>query len=763
MSTYKTKNPLGSAAVKDLYDNAENVDKFVNDRTKEELEDRLGVLRKTWHGMEMIFSRFIDYITGRGEQAVAAIGWQELGNWAVGLPVDNRQQIVYYNGSWYKYLGELEHVIAGDSPENDGGLWSAANPTGKWSNIGDAALRSNLGSGEGQLLVGSPRHLADLRGIFPGVSSRIKTLGAKWAYDGGAGEWWFDPSDMSELVSTYPRLFIAPTIDPSGASGAWRLNMGGDVTLSAFGVGISTELPAVMTALDAGIINPDIFLLENSGGMISSDADYQFNADVLNQFNAYAKGKKYARLPTGKVFISELNFSYDPKFDLEWGVNSELASTRNLGSIDNGTVFIARDADSANPVITIAGTEAKRLSGIYMRNVAIVSKDLFDNRDLTIPAEWNVRSNRPALKLDYIASAIDIGTLTICGFKQALLGSELWDGSIRRLTVSICSDPDGTVPAVWLGSQHGDNSNALKFYDMRIEHCPFSLECGFIEHVRFINGKIETKRKKDATHYVVKINDNATRYHFDGMQFVTTPTTKTPYLYDQGQWPVYNECDFTVGGIVGNYPGVRWIYRSPTRTSVAKFKALTITGPMQADGADPAAYPMYLADYDEFGGSIQCQDTYTIDGVAVYPSYQGLICMGTGTKMGSLHINTNNITKTAGSVFYARGGDYDIGKPTITGAPHNLLAGVKNDIRKMITSSPDIEIYRRETILLNPGTTLNSMKGFEGQVIRVMTFGTDCTITHSSLINNSSGSNISMTANTVYTFMMLTGTVAKQI
>lgn len=148
MSTYKTKNPLGSAAVKDLYDNAENVDRFVNDRTKEELDDRLGVLRKTWYGMEMIFNRFIAYITGRGEQAVGAIGWQELGNWATGLTVDNRQQIVYYNGSWYKYLGELEHVIVGDSPENDGGVWSAENPTGKWSNIGDAALRSNLGSGE---------------------------------------------------------------------------------------------------------------------------------------------------------------------------------------------------------------------------------------------------------------------------------------------------------------------------------------------------------------------------------------------------------------------------------------------------------------------------------------------------------------------------------------------------------------------------------------------------------------------------------------
>ncbi len=172
MSTYKTKNPLGSAAVKDLYDNAENVDKFVNDRTKEELEDRLGVLRKTWHGMEMIFSRFIDYITGRGEQAVAAIGWQELGDWDVGLAVDNRQQIVYYNGSWYKYLGELEHVIAGDSPENDGGVWSAANPTGKWSNIGDAALRSNLGLSDGLKWIGKCKDLSTLRTIEPTISGQ---------------------------------------------------------------------------------------------------------------------------------------------------------------------------------------------------------------------------------------------------------------------------------------------------------------------------------------------------------------------------------------------------------------------------------------------------------------------------------------------------------------------------------------------------------------------------------------------------------------
>ncbi|HHH9784122.1 TPA: hypothetical protein ACP4LL_001315 [Klebsiella quasipneumoniae] len=139
---------LGSSSPEVLLKNATNLDKLVNGRESESLPDRFGVLRKTWHGMEMIFSRFIDYITGRGEQAVASIGWQELGNWASGLTIDNRQQIVYYNGSWYKYLGDLEHIIAGDSPENDGGVWSAENPAGKWANIGDAALRSNLGSSE---------------------------------------------------------------------------------------------------------------------------------------------------------------------------------------------------------------------------------------------------------------------------------------------------------------------------------------------------------------------------------------------------------------------------------------------------------------------------------------------------------------------------------------------------------------------------------------------------------------------------------------
>ncbi|UMU49888.1 hypothetical protein HZT23_16545 [Klebsiella quasipneumoniae] len=187
---------LGSSSPEVLLKNATNLDKLVNGRESESLPDRFGVLRKTWHGMEMIFSRFIDYITGRGEQAVAAIGWQELGNWAVGLAVDNRQQIVYYNGSWYKYLGELEHVIAGDSPENDGGLWSAANPTGKWSNIGDAALRSNLGSSEEGM--GGDLVQANQTYTISDILRRMRTLG-----DIGAGRpvWGYDTTNDVKIYN----------------------------------------------------------------------------------------------------------------------------------------------------------------------------------------------------------------------------------------------------------------------------------------------------------------------------------------------------------------------------------------------------------------------------------------------------------------------------------------------------------------------------------------------------------------------------------
>lgn len=52
MTTYNTGNPIGSASVKDLYDNAENLDVAVNSPTANVWADRLGQPRKTWRGIE---------------------------------------------------------------------------------------------------------------------------------------------------------------------------------------------------------------------------------------------------------------------------------------------------------------------------------------------------------------------------------------------------------------------------------------------------------------------------------------------------------------------------------------------------------------------------------------------------------------------------------------------------------------------------------------------------------------------------------------
>lgn len=596
-----------------------------------------------------------------------------------------------------------------------------------------ADVMVELAASDGQLLIGSPRHIEDLRCIFPGARGRIKTLGALTAYDGGGDTWVFDPSDMSSLVSLYPKVFIAPTADPTGVSGAWKLawNMKG-INASAYGIGCQA-------------------------------GNYAHDTAALQQLGDWNRAVQWINLPS-EMYIIELNYAENPKFYGIAGANSDLSDTRGMGSREHGSVIYARDSDSSNPVIHIHGNQGTdRLGGVDLCFISLVSVDLIENRNLTIRAELNQRSTRPGILIEYVASKTNIQGLGIFGFKKCLYCNEVWDGSIRDLAINIGSDEDGTVPAVYFGSYGSDNTNNLTIDTFRIEHCPYSLEVDFVDHVRFVNGKIETYRKPDATHHVVKVGSKAERYLFSGVMFVNTPTTETPYLYEQGKQGTYSSCWMTAGGITGNYPGVRWIYRDPTGTSVVKFMGMTINGPMQADGTDPTAYPIYLASYDEFGGTINCYDSFTVNGSVVNPSYQGLICMNTGTKMGKLHINTNNITKTAGTVFYARGGEYDIGKPTLSGAPHSLLAGNKNDIRIIITTASDIEIYRRETVVLNTGTTLNSMKGFVGQVIRVMTFGTGCTITHSSLINNSSGANISMTANTVYTFMMLTGMVAKQI
>lgn len=135
MTRYNTGNPIGSTAVKDLYDNAENLDVLVNDKSKLSHPDRLGVERKTWHGMEEAFQQFL-----------LDSGYVNIGDYGPGLEITARNQIFWRDGELYRAGAGLE------LPYTTTGDWGAEE--GLFVSVGDAALRQELAAPYGAGLVG---------------------------------------------------------------------------------------------------------------------------------------------------------------------------------------------------------------------------------------------------------------------------------------------------------------------------------------------------------------------------------------------------------------------------------------------------------------------------------------------------------------------------------------------------------------------------------------------------------------------------------
>ncbi|MCW9234181.1 tail fiber/spike domain-containing protein [Klebsiella variicola] len=631
-------------------------------------------------------------------------------------------------------------VPAGSTLDGTGGV-----TVGAWACDTYLPLQQHLNSTAGQLVIGSPENNSALSALSPAHGALITTLGALSAYDGGHDRWEFDSTDMSTMVATYPNLFVPLDSDPTGASGAWKQSF--SITgwrTTAFGVG--------------------------------TIGDKYHNTAVLNQLMHLNAGIQYIQLAPTVIEVTALAYNGNPKLVGISGVNSDLASFHVMGSLNNGTAIVSRDVDSTDPVLWIYGTTSSRLSGVDIIDLAIISGDLIDNRDLTINPEWQVRSTRIGLRLDYIASKVNISNVSVFGFEREHYFNEVWDGEIANSAIGIGSNSDGTVPAIWLGSLSTDNTNNLTYYNCRIEHCPWSLQLSAVNHVRFIGCKFETKRKFNATNYVIKIDSTAISYGFySGCMFVTTPTTLTHFLYDQGQRGIYNALHMTGGGINGNYPGILWVNRNPTGTSDVIFTDIKITMANQADGSDPSKYPIILADYDTFDDcSVRTEDVYNIlnsDGTytAVYPSNEGLISTGYGTKLGKINFATNNNTKTAGAIIYARSSNFSLGQFSFSGASSHLLTAANSsnllDNTVLVSSSGgDLLAYQKTTLIMaSTSATLTGLTGLVGQEISMFSYGSGSVIQKNSRIITLSGANITMAANTIYKFKFINPTTIVQM
>lgn len=133
MTTYNTGNALGSSDARDLYDNAENIDKFANGSANT-FNDRLGVTRKSLAGMNAAFD---DFIESSGYTVPVA--------YTSGIVLTEYNQLIEYNDEFYK-------LKAGQAPYTTTGTWGT--DSAKLVSVGDAALRQELAAGDGASKVG---------------------------------------------------------------------------------------------------------------------------------------------------------------------------------------------------------------------------------------------------------------------------------------------------------------------------------------------------------------------------------------------------------------------------------------------------------------------------------------------------------------------------------------------------------------------------------------------------------------------------------
>ena len=146
MSTYKTGNPLGSAAVKDLFDNAENLDFALNSLTALIWTDRLGKTRRSFFGMESAFVTQLSSQESRFNTFIQSSGYQIVGDYTAGpLTLTEYNQLIRYNNELYKLTAatDIPFTTAGNTDET----WTDTDAA-HFVSVGDAALRQNLGSDE---------------------------------------------------------------------------------------------------------------------------------------------------------------------------------------------------------------------------------------------------------------------------------------------------------------------------------------------------------------------------------------------------------------------------------------------------------------------------------------------------------------------------------------------------------------------------------------------------------------------------------------
>lgn len=190
MTTYNTGNPLGSTAAKDLFDNAQNLDIAVNSEALTWLDrgpSGIHRTRKTYAGIEQDARDVL--------QQIGYIYTVPL-LYTAGIVISLPNQIFSKDGEYYKIAPGVP------LPYTTTGVW--ASEQNNFRSVGDAALRSQLGSSSGSLGVslvkGAERvvnTVAEMLALPSAVNPVVRTLGYSAAGDGGSALYRLNTSDVT--------------------------------------------------------------------------------------------------------------------------------------------------------------------------------------------------------------------------------------------------------------------------------------------------------------------------------------------------------------------------------------------------------------------------------------------------------------------------------------------------------------------------------------------------------------------------------------
>ncbi|MEW9344359.1 hypothetical protein AB2709_14420 [Klebsiella quasipneumoniae] len=197
MPFYLTRDPVPSADMRNVFDNAQNLDLALNDLTSSLWTDRLGRSRMSWFGLESAFSvklsdfesRFTSQIVeqeatfdasqadkeNRFQHFLVSSGYVFLGDYEDGpFQFSVRNQYIRYNNQYYRLNAATDVGFTTTGTD----ATSFANDVTHFVLMDGDTLRQNLGSDDGFKLLGQCPSYAALKNVTPGHEGQTIRLSA---------------------------------------------------------------------------------------------------------------------------------------------------------------------------------------------------------------------------------------------------------------------------------------------------------------------------------------------------------------------------------------------------------------------------------------------------------------------------------------------------------------------------------------------------------------------------------------------------------